>query len=103
LPDTPTTIELASTDSAREIMKLLASTTAIGRSLFTTAGVPENRVAQLRKAYDAMLADAAFQKDMNKAGLRLIEPIGGEDLQKIVKDTFNFPKSLVQEAKQTRE
>lgn len=103
LPDTPTTIELASTGSAREIMKLLASTTAIGRSIFTTAGVPEDRVAQLRKAFDAMLTDAAFQADMKKAGLRLIEPIGGEELQKIVKDTFDFPKSLVQEAKQTRE
>lgn len=103
LPDIPTTIELASTDEGREIMKLLASTTAIGRSIFTTAGVPDDRVAQLRNAYQTMLTDADFESDMNKSGLRLIEPIGGEELQKIVKDTFNFPKSLIAEAKQTRE
>ena len=103
LPNIPTTIELASTDEGREIMKLLASTTAIGRSLFTTPGVPDERVAQLRKAYSAMLTDPAFEADMNKSGLRLIEPIGGAALQKIVKDTFDFPQALIEEAKQTRE
>lgn len=103
LPDTPTTIELATTDEARDIMKLLASTTAIGRSIFTTAEVPADRVAQLRKAYTAMLAHPDFQVDMTKAGLRLVEPIGGEALQKIVKDTYNFPKALLHLAKQTRE
>ena len=103
LPNIPTTIELASTDEGREIMKLLASTTAIGRSLFTTPGVPDDRVAQLRKAYQAMLTDSAFEADMNKSGLRLIEPIDGAALQKIVKDTFDFPQALIEEAKQTRE
>jgi tripartite-type tricarboxylate transporter receptor subunit TctC len=103
LPQIPTMIELATTDEGRDIMKLLTSTTAIGRSIFTTADVPADRVAQLRKAYLTMLEDAAFQADLTKSGLRLIEPIGGEDLQKIVKDTYSFPQALVEVAKQTRE
>jgi tripartite-type tricarboxylate transporter receptor subunit TctC len=100
LPDVPTIIELATTGEGREIMKLLASTTAIGRSIFTTADVPGARVAQLRSAFIAMLEDPAFQADVTKSRLRLVEPIGGAELQKVVQDTFNFPKALLQEVKQ---
>ena len=103
LPGIPTMIELATTDEGRDIMKLLTSTTAIGRSIFTTAEVPADRIAQLRKAYLAMLDSPAFQADLTKSGLRLIEPIGGEELQKIVKNTYTFPKALVEMAKEARE
>jgi tripartite-type tricarboxylate transporter receptor subunit TctC len=93
LPDVPLLIDLAKNDEDRAVLKLLSASTTIGRPIFTTPGVPEERVKALRDAFDRMVADPAFLEQAKKENLE-IEPVSGEDLQKIVADIVATPKPI---------
>src|SRR4029077_18759674 len=60
LPDVPTLPELGQSDQGREVLHAAASTGEIGRSILTTPGVPAERLAALRTAFQAMLRDPDF-------------------------------------------
>jgi tripartite-type tricarboxylate transporter receptor subunit TctC len=82
-------------------LRLLASTSEVGRALFTNQDVPAERVAELRRAFAAMIKDPAFLQDAEKAGMR-IDALSGEDLQKIVGGVTGAPKALVEQAREAR-
>src|SRR6476660_5271887 len=50
LPDVPLLMDLAKNDQDRAVLKLLSAPSAIGRPIFTTPGVPDDRVKALRAA-----------------------------------------------------
>ena len=54
LPDVPLLMDLANNDD-KAVLKLLSASTTIGRPIFTSPGVPEERVKALRAAFDAMM------------------------------------------------
>jgi tripartite-type tricarboxylate transporter receptor subunit TctC len=93
LPDVPLLMDLATNEEDRAVLKLLSSPSAIGRPIFTTPGVPEDRVKALRAAFDATIKDPAFIEEAKKAGLE-IDPVSGEELQKIVNDIVNTPEPI---------
>ena len=95
LPDTPTVLELVDNDRDRNALKLIASTSTVGRAFMSTPGVPADRVEILRKAFDAMLADPAFLADAEKRRLG-VDPMSGADLQKIVGDVMGQPQDVVE-------
>lgn len=101
LPDVPITGELGDSNEARDVLRLLASTSEVGRALFSTPNVPADRVAQLRQAFSAMVRDTVFLQDAEKSGLR-IDALNGEDLQKQVNGVIAAPKNLVDKAKDAR-
>ena len=70
----------------------------IGRPFVTSPGVPAERVALLRQAFDRMLKDPAFLEDAKKAGID-ISPVAGAAIQKIVTDFMNTPANIVAKAK----
>jgi tripartite-type tricarboxylate transporter receptor subunit TctC len=95
LADVPLLMDLATAPDDRAALKLLSSPTAIGRPLFTTPGVPQERVDALRKAFTETMSDPAFRATAQKAGMDL-NPVNGADLQRIVGDLFATPPSAVQ-------
>lgn len=101
LPDIPTTGELGTTAEARDVLSFLASTAEIGRSLFTTGGVPAARLALLRAAFTAMIADAEFRQDADRSGLR-IDALSGEAMQTLVAGVVGSPRTLIEKAKAAR-
>ena len=60
IPNVPTLPELATSDEGREVLHAAAATGDIGRSILTTPGVPPERLAALRTAFQAMLQDPEF-------------------------------------------
>ncbi len=94
LSDVPLLLDLATDPRDRAALTLLSAPTTIGRPLFTTPGVPPERVAALRTAFDETIRDPAFIEAAKVAGMDL-NPIGGEDLQKIVSDLFATPPDAV--------
>jgi tripartite-type tricarboxylate transporter receptor subunit TctC len=100
-PDVPLAHETAANEDDRQILKLL-SAGDIGRAIFTTPGVPADRVTALRKGFDAMLQDPAFKADAEKAKLDL-EPMSGERMQTIVDEMVKFPAHLVERARAARD
>ncbi len=77
LPDVPTSVELATSPEDRAVMRAIMGAAEIGKAYFTTPEVPADRVAALRRAFDAMLKDAAFIEEVKKVHGD-IEPMTGE-------------------------
>ncbi len=94
LPDVPLLMDLATAPDDRAALKLLSAPTAIGRPIFTTPGVPQERVEALRAAFNATMQDPAFLATAAKANMDL-NPVSGEELQRIVADLFATPPSAV--------
>jgi tripartite-type tricarboxylate transporter receptor subunit TctC len=93
LPDVPLLMDLAAKPEDRAVLKLLSSPSAIGRPIFTTPGVPEDRIKALRAAFDATIKDPHFLEEAKKAGLE-VDPVSGEELQKIVNDIVATPEPI---------
>jgi tripartite-type tricarboxylate transporter receptor subunit TctC len=98
LPDVPTSVELAKTPDDRAVMRAIMSTAEIGKSYFTTPGVPVERVAALRRAFDAMLRDPAFGEDVHKVHGEL-EPMTGEEVQKLIAELDTLPQPAIDRVK----
>jgi tripartite-type tricarboxylate transporter receptor subunit TctC len=93
LPNVPLLQDVATNDLDRAAMRLLSSPTAIGRPFFAPPGVPADRVKALRAAFDVMVKDPGFLADAKKLNLD-IDPVSGEELQKIVSDIINAPQDV---------
>lgn len=93
--DVPLARDLAKNENDRLTLDLLTSGETIGRPLFTTPNVPADRVAALRAAFDATMKDADFLDEAQKMGLEL-NPIGGEELQKVVERVLAAPEAVVE-------
>ena len=99
LPEVPLLMDLATAPDDRAALKLLSAPTAIGRPIFTTPGVPQERVEALRAAFNATMKDPAFLATAAKANMDL-NPVSGEELQRIVAELFATPPSAVQRLKE---
>ena len=93
LPDPPLLMDLAKNAEDRTLLKLISATTAIGRPVFSTPGVPAVRVAALRRAFDEMMVDPQFIAEAHKERLDL-NPVAGAEVQKIVADMLATPKPI---------
>ena len=93
LPDVPLLIDLATNEDDRAALRLLSAPATVGRPLFTTPAVPAERVNQLRRAFDAMVKDPAFLEEAKKLNLDL-NPVPGEELQKIVAEIVDTPQRI---------
>lgn len=97
-PDVPLMSDLARNDEEREILKLISSTVALGRPLLTTPQIPADRLAALRKAFDATMQDREFLAEAEKQKFDL-RPAGWEKTTKIVADTVNASPAIIEKAK----
>jgi tripartite-type tricarboxylate transporter receptor subunit TctC len=95
----PRTIDFAKTPEDRQVMELVYSQSVIGRPYVLPEGVPRERVAALRKAFMAALADPALLAEAAKMKLD-VEPISGNDVQTMVAQWFAMPPRIVERAKQ---
>jgi hypothetical protein len=98
LPHIPLLRELARTPEQREILDFLSMSVEIGRPVATTPGTPPDRVAALRKAFDAMLNDPAFIAEAEKQRLELRAMNGGE-LADLVRNVIETPASTREKVK----
>jgi tripartite-type tricarboxylate transporter receptor subunit TctC len=98
----PLITEYAKTDEDRQILRFFSTDVVIGRPFVTSPGVPAERVAMLRQAFDRMLKDSAFRDDAKKAGID-ISPVAGTAIQTIVTDFMNTPANIVVKAKAAME
>jgi tripartite-type tricarboxylate transporter receptor subunit TctC len=93
LPDVPTLPELALSDEGRAVLRVIAGTAEIGRSILTTPGVPPERLAALRTAFQDMLKDPEFRAACAKRNIT-IEPASGEEMDAITRETMQMPKPI---------
>ena len=102
LPDVPLWTELAGNDAQRQVLEILSGDVAVGRPILTAPDVPADRVKALRKAFDDTLADPQFLAAAKQANM-YINPMGGEELQQIVKRIAGPSEKILSLVKQATE
>jgi hypothetical protein len=98
LPDVPLLRELARTPQERQVLDFMSLAVAIGRPIATTPGVPADRVAALRQAFDETLRDPAFIADAQKQRLEIRAMAGGQ-LADLVRQVIETPAELRERVK----
>ena len=71
---------------------------ALGQPYVAPPGVPADRLAALRRAFDATLRDGAFLADAEKMRFD-VDPMNGDEAAHIVHDTINAPADIIAKAK----
>lgn len=97
LKDVPTLLELAPPDK-KDVAEFVISGTPIARAMAVGPGVPADRVAALRKAFDALMKDPAFLADAKKRSLE-ITPYTADQVQALVNKLDGASPQLVERVK----
>lgn len=93
----PFVLDKAPDESSRRLMEILFSRLAIGRPILTPPGIPQDRLQLLSAAFDKTMKDPAFLAETGKLGLE-VDPIGGAEVEKLIKKIFNYPPDLLKKA-----
>lgn len=96
--DVPLMTELATTPEAKRILTIYSGDVALGRSFITTPGVPADRLAALRKAFNQTMADPEFLADAKKVNLQ-IRPLAHAELTAAAVEILSTPPEMIEKAK----
>jgi hypothetical protein len=98
LPETPTIWELMdkykTPEASRRLASVMLASGALGRPMMATPGIPPERVKILREAFNKTMEDKEFLEELDKRKFDL-DPVHGEDLEKIVKDVMSQPPDVI--------
>jgi tripartite-type tricarboxylate transporter receptor subunit TctC len=97
LPNVPLLGEMADSEEQRDIIELIISPQLMGRPILTTPGVPKDRLAALRAAFDKTMADPEFNALAKKQTLE-VGAVSGERIEQLINKLYALPKPLVEKA-----
>jgi tripartite-type tricarboxylate transporter receptor subunit TctC len=97
LPNVPFIMDYAKTDLDKQALELVFAPTAFAWPIVAGPGVPAERIAQLRKAFDDTMKDPEFLADAKKLEIE-IDPITGEEMAKVVARLVTFDKAAIARA-----
>jgi tripartite-type tricarboxylate transporter receptor subunit TctC len=87
LPDVPLIMDYAKTDEARQIFKVVLARQVMAWPFAAPPGVPAERVAALRKAFDETLQDKDFLAEAERMNLE-ITLVTGERIDSLIDDLY---------------
>jgi tripartite-type tricarboxylate transporter receptor subunit TctC len=90
--------ELVKNADERRVYDFLTAPERLGRLFVMSGKTPPDRVAVLRKAFDAMVADPAFLGEAQKLKL-IVTPMTGDQVTRDVATLYATPPDLVAKAK----
>jgi tripartite-type tricarboxylate transporter receptor subunit TctC len=99
LGNVPLVLDMAKTDEQRQILKIFLTSQEIARPFAAPPGVPADRVAALRAAFDATMKDPEFLAEAKKLNLD-VNPLTGTKIASLLKELYATPKSVIQKAAQ---
>jgi tripartite-type tricarboxylate transporter receptor subunit TctC len=100
LPDVPFAPDLVGNDGDRLVMQAAFAPLALGRPLLMPPGVAAERVAALRAAFAATMADPDFLAEGERVGLGLNAPRSGEQIQEVVERAYQSPPRVIDRLRQ---
>jgi tripartite-type tricarboxylate transporter receptor subunit TctC len=98
LPDVPAITEFATSERQKQIFKFVLNAQTLGRPFAAPPGIPADRAAALRKAFDVAMADPALLAEM-KAKKLDVEPIRWQSIEALLKDLYATPRDVVEETR----
>jgi tripartite-type tricarboxylate transporter receptor subunit TctC len=100
LPDVPFAPDLVASDADKLTMQAAFAPLALGRPFLIPPGVPAERVAALRAAFAATMADAEFLAEGERMGLGLNAPRTGAQIQEVMERAYRSPPSVIERLRQ---
>jgi tripartite-type tricarboxylate transporter receptor subunit TctC len=94
----PMAVSFAKTPEQRQILDLIYGQLVFGRPYILPPDVPADRVALLRKAFDATMKDKGFLADAKKSRLD-VDSVSGQEVQALVAKMYETPPAIVAKAK----
>ena len=96
-PDVPLFSSFARTEAERQILDIMSVREEIAKPYFAPPGIPADRLAILRKAFDAALVDPEFLAEAQRQKMEIDDPLNGEQLTEVVKRVASTPPAVVQQ------
>ena len=103
LPNIPLVMDLAKDEEQRQILTLLFADQEMGRPLVGPPGMPDERVADWRAAFDATMVDKEFLAEAKKLRLTVDGPISGAQVEKIVQRLYATPPAVAEAVRKLRD
>lgn len=94
LPAVPTLVELGNTPDDKKALAFYTSSSAVGRAMIATPGIPADRVKALRDAFNATQQDPEFLAEIGKSQLEC-NPALGQFLQDLTQAVAATPRDIV--------
>jgi tripartite-type tricarboxylate transporter receptor subunit TctC len=94
LPTVPTLVELGNTPDDKMALAFYTSSSAVGRAMIATPGIPADRVKALRDAFNATQQDPEFLAEIEKSELEF-NPASGQYLQQLTQTVASTPRATV--------
>ncbi|HXS39901.1 MAG TPA: tripartite tricarboxylate transporter substrate-binding protein [Stellaceae bacterium] len=94
LPDVPLIMDLTKDPDERAALRLIFGRQSVARPYAAPPGVPAERIAALRKAFDDTMKDPAFLAEADKTKLE-VEPVSGEEVQALVTEIYKSSPKVV--------
>ncbi|MEK9684373.1 MAG: tripartite tricarboxylate transporter substrate-binding protein [Rhodospirillaceae bacterium] len=99
LADVPILLSLVKDGEMKKIVGFMSSLGAVGRSLVFPPKTPKMNVELMRASFQKVIFSDVFKTDANKRRLD-VNPLSGEELEKIVGQMMDIDKPLVERARQ---
>jgi tripartite-type tricarboxylate transporter receptor subunit TctC len=100
LADVPFAPDLVTSDEDKLTMQAAFAPLALGRPFLIPPGVPAERVAALRAAFAATMADAEFLAEGERMGLGLNAPRTGTQIQEVMERAYQSPPAVIERLRQ---
>jgi hypothetical protein len=97
LADVPSALDLVNETTDRQILELILIRQEMGRPYVAPPGVPADRVAALRAAFDATMKDPEFLAEAQRLQLE-IDPLTGAQIAALLARAYGAPRAVVERA-----
>jgi tripartite-type tricarboxylate transporter receptor subunit TctC len=98
LPDVPWIMDFAANDRDRQILDLVLARQTAAWPFMAPPGLPEDRKAALRQAFDDTMRDPGFLAETKNSGLT-VKPVGGDKIDALIAELYRIPKDVVDAAR----
>lgn len=96
--EVPLIMDFARNDADRTLLEIFLLPQVMGRPYFLPDGVPAERVAALRKAFDETAKDPGMAADFKRLKLEL-SPVSGEEIQAMLTRVYATPPEVIARAR----
>jgi tripartite-type tricarboxylate transporter receptor subunit TctC len=95
LPDVPSALDLVTNPEDKQLLQAGLAQVTMGRPYLMPPGVPAERVAIMRKAFEDTFKDAEFLADSNRLALGVDSPRTGAQIQSVLDEAYKTPPNIV--------
>jgi tripartite-type tricarboxylate transporter receptor subunit TctC len=99
LPRVPSLLDLVTNSRDRAMVELLQCNQLVGRSIYAPSGIPADRLATLRHAFDQTVRDPQFLTRMKAEGLD-VNPESGDAVQNEIQHTMENAAAAARDLEQ---